>query len=74
MLKLKCPAKGSPEPQIEWTKDEMKIDRKMGHANYARWSMTMEDLVPDDSGIYKCKVCNDHGCISYETKVEVNGE
>jgi hypothetical protein len=74
MLKLKCPAKGDPEPRVEWTKDNERIDRKMGSVNYARWSITLEDLIPDDSGMYKCNVCNIHGCINYTTRVEVKGE
>lgn len=74
MVKLKCAAKGTPEPKVVWTKDGEPIDRKMGKVNNARWSITLEDLIPDDSGLYMCNVCNIHGCINYTTKVEVNGE
>lgn len=30
MIRLKCAAKGDPEPTIEWTKDGSEIERKMG--------------------------------------------
>lgn len=29
----------------------------------------MEDAIPEDSGLYKCEVCNIHGCISHATKL-----
>lgn len=74
MIKLKCPAKGVPEPSIEWTKDGVVIERKMGQVQYSKWAITLEDLVPDDSGAYTCKICNIHNCINFTTKVEVAGK
>lgn len=74
MIKMKCPAKGDPEPTVEWTKDGNKIERKMGQVQYNKWIVTLEDLIPDDSGSYKCKVCNIHNCIEHTTKVEVSGK
>lgn len=74
MIKLKCPAKGDPEPTIEWTKDGVMIERKMGQVQYNKWAITLEDLVPDDSGAYTCKICNIHNCINFTTKVEVAGK
>lgn len=71
MLELKCIAQGNPEPRIQWTKDGEKIYRKTGNLYYGQWSMIMGNLVSADSGIYKCNVCNVHGCISFETKVEI---
>lgn len=72
-IKLRCLAKGDPEPSIEWTKDGEKIERKMGQVQYNKWAITMEDLIPDDSGAYTCKVCNIHNCINYTSKLEVSG-
>lgn len=74
MIKLKCPAKGDPEPTIEWTKNGSGIDRKMGQVQYSKWAITLEDLVPDDSGAYTCKICNIHNCINFTTKVEISGK
>lgn len=74
MVKLKCIAKGDPEPKVVWTRDGMPIDRKMGQVHTAKWSITLEDLIPDDSGAYMCNVCNIHGCIDFTTRVDVKGE
>lgn len=73
MIKFRCPAKGDPEPTIEWTKDGKPIERKMGQVQYSKWAMTMEDLIPADHGEYTCKICNIHGCISFSSKLEVSG-
>ena len=73
-IKLKCPAKGDPEPTIEWTKDGRQIDRKMGQVQYSKWAITLEDLIEDDSGAYTCKICNIHNCINFTTKLEVKGK
>ncbi|XP_053698592.1 fibroblast growth factor receptor homolog 1-like [Sabethes cyaneus] len=71
MVRLRCPAHGNPMPNITWTKDNQKIVRSMGSVKYAKWSIVLEDLVPKDSGAYTCNVCNDYGCISFTTKLEV---
>lgn len=73
MIKIKCPAKGDPEPTIEWTKDGKKIERNMGQVQYSKWAITLEDLVPVDTGSYTCKICNIHKCINFTTKLEVSG-
>ncbi len=74
MIKMKCPAKGDPEPKWEWTKNGKKIERNLGTVAYNKMGITLEDLVPADNGEYTCNVCNKFGCISYTTKLEVNGE
>lgn len=75
MLKLQCPAKGTPDPKIEWTKNGKPIERVSGQAKIsAKGRLSMEDLIPSDSGYYMCNVCNIYGCINFTTKVEVNGE
>ncbi|CRL07509.1 CLUMA_CG020474, isoform B [Clunio marinus] len=71
-LKLKCTAEGDPKPTIEWTKDGKTIDRKMGQVQYSKWSITLEDLIPVDSGSYTCKVRNIHGSINFTSKLEVS--
>lgn len=74
MIRLKCPAKGDPEPKIEWAKDGKPIERMMGQVQYTKWSILIEELVPSDSGAYTCTVCNIHGCLNFTSKVEVHGE
>lgn len=73
-IRLKCAAKGDPEPTIEWTKDGLPIERKAGQVNYNKWAITLQDLIPDDSGAYRCQVCNIHNCINFTTKLEVSGK
>lgn len=74
MIKIKCPAKGIPEPKWEWTKNGEPIERKLGQVAYNKMGITLEDLIPADSGNYTCKVCNEFGCISFTSKLEVTGE
>jgi hypothetical protein len=77
MVKLKCPAKGDPEPTWEWTKNGKPIERKLGEAkaqNKKQTVITLEDLIPADSGQYTCNICNIHGCINFTSKLEVNGK
>lgn len=75
MVRIKCPAVGSPTPTIRWTKgDGNPIVRKMGDVKYRQFAIVLEDLIPTDSGNYTCTACNEHGCISYTMKLEVNGE
>lgn len=74
MIKLKCQAKGSPEPTWEWTKNGLPIERKLGVVQRNKMAITLEDLIPADNGNYTCNVCNKHGCISFTTKVEVSGK
>lgn len=74
MVKLKCPAKGDPDPKWEWTKDGKKIERNLGTVVYNKMGITLEDLVPADNGNYTCNVCNIYGCINFTTRLEVNGK
>lgn len=74
MIKLRCTSNGNPEPTIQWTKDGKSIERKMGQVQVGKWAITLEDLIPDDSGLYVCKICNIHGCINHTTKIEVEGK
>ncbi|XP_053671028.1 fibroblast growth factor receptor homolog 1-like [Anopheles nili] len=72
MVRLRCPADGYPKPNITWTKDGQEIVRAMGHAKKVNWAIVLEDLVPQDSGLYNCKVCNRVGCVNFTSKLEVN--
>lgn len=74
MIKMKCPAKGEPEPTVEWTMNGKPIDRSMGQVQYGKWAISIEDLIPSDSGAYMCKICNPHGCINFTSKVEITGK
>ncbi|XP_061393003.1 fibroblast growth factor receptor homolog 1-like [Musca vetustissima] len=71
-IQLACPAVGKPEPNITWLLNGTKIARNMGRVKKTKWSITMEDLVPTDSGYYTCKVCNPLGCINHTTKLHIS--
>jgi Immunoglobulin domain len=67
MIKIKCPAKGDPKPTNEWTKDGKPIERAMGEVQYGKWGISIEVLIPTDSGAYTCKIC-------FTSKVEITGK
>lgn len=66
--------KGYPTPSIEWTKDSAKIVRTEGKVIYRRWTITLENLIQNDSGAYMCSVCNLHGCVNHTTELQVQGK
>lgn len=69
-----CFLKGNPTPNITWTKDSNAIVRKVGTVRQLKWTIILENLTPNDSGSYTCKVCNSNGCIEYTTQIEVEGK
>lgn len=72
MVSLNCDAFGNPKPNITWYRNGTSDWTRSYHSvKRKRYSLTMGDLVPDDSGNYTCKVCNDMGCIRFETQVLV---
>ncbi|XP_043682538.1 fibroblast growth factor receptor homolog 1-like isoform X2 [Vespula pensylvanica] len=71
MLRLKCPSVGNPRPNITWLKNNEEPKRSLGTMIKTKWTLRLEDLVPDDSGNYTCIVCNHLGCISYTFKVDI---
>lgn len=74
MFRFRCLVEGNPEPNITWTKNGEKIERKMGKVKQQKYAITLEELVPDDSGLYKCEACNPSGCVDWSTKLEVQGK
>lgn len=74
MVQLKCQAHGKPEPNITWTRNSSEIVRQTGSVKMHKWSLTLQDLIPSDSGLYDCLICNIHGCLNWTTKLEVQGE
>jgi hypothetical protein len=70
---MKCPAKSDPDPTIVLSKYGKPIERAMGQVQSGKWSISLEDLIPSDSGSYTCKICNVHGCINSTSKVVVTG-
>ncbi|KAK2575290.1 hypothetical protein KPH14_008141 [Odynerus spinipes] len=71
MLRLKCPSVGNPRPNITWLKNNDEPRRSLGTMIKTKWTLRLEDLVPDDSGNYTCIVCNYLGCINHTFKVDI---
>lgn len=74
-VRLRCPAEGSPAPNITWSKN----DEPIGHDDEEElqvrpWAIVLEGLVPYDAGRYTCLVCNEYGCINFTTELEVKGK
>ncbi|XP_037920343.1 fibroblast growth factor receptor homolog 1-like isoform X1 [Hermetia illucens] len=68
-VKIICSFDAHPTPNVTWTKEGKPITRTMGEVHYKKWSVQMEDVIPEDSGLYKCEVCNIYGCVDYTTKL-----
>ena len=66
-LRLKCVARGSPQPSIEWTRS---FDQNFGVKGN---SLIIEDIKPSDEDTYNCKAINSEGVAVREIKVRVKG-
>lgn len=74
-LYLKCKAAGQLELNITWYRNDEKLDDKdFENIKYTRWSLVIENAQIEDSGNYKCVICNNLGCIDHLFKVEITGK
>uniref|UniRef100_T1IIY4 Fibroblast growth factor receptor n=1 Tax=Strigamia maritima TaxID=126957 RepID=T1IIY4_STRMM len=67
---LRCSAEGNPTPNITWVKNGSPIKRRMP-THRRKWGLTLEDLVPGDSGNFTCIVSNELGSINGTYLVDV---
>ncbi|XP_028995100.1 fibroblast growth factor receptor-like 1 [Betta splendens] len=71
-VRLKCMASGSPRPDIAWLKDDAPLtERDVGRGRHNRWTLSLKNLSPEQSGRYTCRVSNRAGEINATYKVEV---
>ncbi|XP_011193707.1 fibroblast growth factor receptor homolog 1 [Zeugodacus cucurbitae] len=75
-IQLACPAIGNPLPNITWTRSAgdanfTEIMRHIGKVTYKKWLMQMDEVIAEDSGVYKCTLCNNLGCIEHSTKLTI---
>ena len=69
-LSLSCTAYGNPN--ITWFKNEHPLMADAGeHYKLKKWSLVMDKLLIQDSGSYKCRLCNSVGCIEHTTRLTV---
>ena len=69
---LSCFVNGRPTPNITWTHNNKNIERLVGKITYYNEFIEIDDVISEDSGIYKCTACNNLGCIEHSTSVVVS--
>nr|XP_014348270.1 PREDICTED: fibroblast growth factor receptor-like 1 [Latimeria chalumnae] len=71
-IRLKCAASGNPRPEIAWLKDNKPLSSQdMADSKKKKWTLSLKNLKPEDSGKYTCRVFNRIGEINATYKVEV---
>lgn len=72
-VRLKCTASGNPRPDIVWLKDNRPLpdETSGGEGGRKRWTLSLKNLTPEQSGRYTCHVSNRVGEINATYKVEV---
>lgn len=60
--------------KVTWTVNDTAIERKMGQVITKKYSIELADALPEDSGMYKCKMCTPCKCVEEKTKVIIQGE
>ncbi|MBZ3891989.1 Fibroblast growth factor receptor-like 1 [Sciurus carolinensis] len=71
-VRLKCVASGHPRPDIMWMKDDQALTRpEASEHRKKKWTLSLKNLRPEDSGKYTCRVSNRAGAINATYKVDV---
>lgn len=70
-VRLKCVASGHPRPDITWTKDDQALMHAEAGEHRKKWTLSLKNLRPEDSGKYTCRVSNRAGAINATYKVDV---
>lgn len=71
-VRLKCAASGHPRPDIMWLKGDQALTRaENSEHRRKKWTLSLKNLRPEDSGKYTCRVSNRAGAINATYKVDV---
>uniref|UniRef100_A0A674N9V8 Fibroblast growth factor receptor-like 1 n=1 Tax=Takifugu rubripes TaxID=31033 RepID=A0A674N9V8_TAKRU len=71
-VRLKCMASGNPRPEIVWLKDDRLLTaQEVGEGRQKKWTLTLRNLTPEQSGKYTCRVSNQAGEINATYYIEV---
>ena len=69
--RLHCDARGAPAPEVVWYKDDAVLDSTARRR--VTWSLRLDHVTVEDSGVYTCVVYNHVGTISFSYNVSVTG-
>nr|XP_029716532.1 fibroblast growth factor receptor homolog 1-like isoform X1 [Aedes albopictus] len=64
--KVRCNGTVEPSSQISWIKDGEVVPTTKN-----RPTLALHTLMPEDAGVYVCRVCNAQGCVNSTTILEV---
>nr|XP_055041614.1 vascular endothelial growth factor receptor 2 [Misgurnus anguillicaudatus] len=71
---LVCEVSGTPTPRVVWTKDNHTVIEGSGVIlKRSNRVLTIQRVKKEDSGLYVCTACNQHGCDSDEARIIVDG-
>lgn len=76
-IRLTCKVTGSPQPTIQWFKNELPLDishRIKSEFDGQNCSLTLAAAELEDAGDYKCVVSNEHGRASSRAEVVISEE
>lgn len=73
-VRLKCRAKGNPEPQVSWYKDSELLRGEEDSKRRPNWILKLVRVQEADTGHYTCVVFNRLGSLNYTYTLEVIGE
>ncbi|XP_015931132.1 fibroblast growth factor receptor-like 1 [Parasteatoda tepidariorum] len=65
-VKFECPIEGHPTPAVTWLKDGMHMDTSNidSTSTIMKWSITIKNLKPENSGNYTCFGANEFGSVN----------
>ena len=69
-----CAAGGHPSPTVTWFKGNEEMNFRRQNVVDNGQTMKVKDLRLTDAGVYKCRVSNEMGTITYTYSLSVKGK
>ena len=74
-MTLQCEAEGSPKPVITWLRNDKELPAdKTKFTQLESGSLVVKDLLPSDTGFYKCTAANPFGAKMREIILFIQGK